>query len=167
MLTKPDLVVALTFIPLAAAIIYMDVRYRRIPNKLVLLLLLGGVVAALLTHGPVMASYSALLSVVGLALWLPFYGLGMMGAGDVKLFAASSAWLLSIAQVLAAAAASAIVGGALAIIWALAQRRTLPVFGTLLTRLRFNVPVLVDSQREKVPYGVAMAIGVLWSFTRI
>src|SRR5690606_27782218 len=113
------------------------------------------------------AGFAVLFSLVGLVIWLPFYALGMLGAGDVKLFAASSVWLVSLTHVFVAAAASAIIGGVLAIIWAIAQRRTLPVRGDVLTRIRLNVPGRVDSQRAKVPYGVAMAIGVVWSFTRV
>ena len=37
---------AVLFIPLAAAIIYMDIRYRRIPNKLVFAVLVAGLIAA-------------------------------------------------------------------------------------------------------------------------
>lgn len=70
-----------------------DVRERRIPNVLTF----GAAVAALLVHGLTGGS-SALLQaaggwLLGTVLFLPFFLLGGMGAGDVKLLAALGAWL--------------------------------------------------------------------------
>ena len=42
MIEPQNLATGLMFIPLAIAITYKDVRYRRIPNKLVLITLVGG-----------------------------------------------------------------------------------------------------------------------------
>src|SRR5690606_27490844 len=126
-------------------------------------MLLSGVSVALALKGPASAGFAILLAIIGLALWIPFYALRMLGAGDVKLFGACCAWLATMHQVLLAAAAAAIVGGLLAVVWAVIQRRAVPVVGSILTRVHFKVPLLIDSQRAKVPYGVAMAIGVLWS----
>lgn len=70
-----------------------DLRTRRIPNVLTF----GGALAAVLAHG-----YAGGLSgagwalagwMVGVAFFLPFFALGGMGAGDVKLLAALGAWL--------------------------------------------------------------------------
>src|SRR4030095_2287633 len=63
MLAQPNTVTALLFIPLAAAITYMDVRYRRIPNTLVLLTLLGGITLNTVFSG----SRGFIVSLVGLA----------------------------------------------------------------------------------------------------
>src|ERR1043166_695491 len=64
-----------------------DLRNRRIPN----LLTFGGAVAAivfsLLAHGAPGLWISLGGWVVGVALFLPFWLLGGMGAGDVKLLA--------------------------------------------------------------------------------
>src|SRR5690242_17218864 len=72
-----------------------DVRNLRIPNRLVGVVAGGGVFYALLRPEPLGASL--LLGIEGLALgfilWIPFYVLRWIGAGDVKLFAAAGMWL--------------------------------------------------------------------------
>lgn len=132
-----------------------------------LVILISGVGVTLGNTGLLAALDALLLVALGLALWLPFHALGMLGAGDVKLFAASSAWLAGVSQVLIAAAASAIIGGVLAIVWALFQRRAVSVLGSTLTMIRFRIRIPFERHSQKLPYGVAMAIGILWSFTRV
>jgi prepilin peptidase CpaA len=69
-----------------------DVRTRRIPNALTF----GAALVALLFHLAVSGlpgiQAAALGWIVGLAMFLPFFLLGGMGAGDVKLLAALGAW---------------------------------------------------------------------------
>lgn len=86
------------FIPSVAVCIGLcavvtDVRARRIPNVLTF----GATAAALLFHlvdggtsglGTALGGWAA-----GATLFLPFFLLGGMGAGDVKLLAALGAWL--------------------------------------------------------------------------
>ena len=91
MLAHPKIVVALLFIPLAAAIIYKDVRYRRIPNKLVFATLVTG-----LSLNALFGGMHGLISGVGglalgFAMMFVLHLFGTMGAGDVKLFAAVGA----------------------------------------------------------------------------
>jgi prepilin peptidase CpaA len=72
---------------------WCDVRTRHIPNVLTL----GGAVVALtygfVSLGPAGFSYGVLGWLTGFALFLPFFLLGGMGAGDVKLLACLGAWL--------------------------------------------------------------------------
>src|SRR5215217_9685090 len=75
-------------IPLAALVIYHDVRYRRIPNPFVLATLISG-----LTMNFALGGLQGGLSSIGgcvLAFTLMFmlHVFGAMGTGDVKLFAA-------------------------------------------------------------------------------
>jgi prepilin peptidase CpaA len=154
---------ALLVVLLLVASVY-DVRYRRIPNKLVLVLLAAGVGVSFIHRGVGGAGLAILLAVIGMLMWLPFYSFRMMGAGDIKLFAAGAAWLVSVSDVLLAGLIAAIAGGVMGILWTTIQGRTLNVVGNLLTFIRFRVPVVVESQYAKLPYGIAMAAGILWSF---
>lgn len=152
---------------LLATASWFDATQRRIPNALVVVVLATGLAVTLATRGLAAGGMALVFVLVGLAVWLPFYAFRMLGAGDVKLFAACCAWFASFTQVYQAAVASAIVGGALAILWAIAQRRFISVAGGVLTRVRFGVPLIVEAQRAKLPYGIPMAIGILWSFMRV
>src|SRR5215207_3858930 len=70
-----------------------DLKTRRIPNVLTF----GSAIVALGVHlyasGLSGAGWSIAGWVVGVAFFLPFFALGGMGAGDVKLLAALGAWL--------------------------------------------------------------------------
>jgi prepilin peptidase CpaA len=79
------------FVGLVACV--TDVQTRRIPNVLTF----GAAAAAVVVHTFV-GGFSGLGTSVGgwllgVALFLPFFALGGMGAGDVKLLAALGAWL--------------------------------------------------------------------------
>ena len=65
--------------------------------------------------------YSLVGTVVGLALLLPAYAIGGMGAGDVKLLAGVGAWVWG-NDTLYAFAVSAIVGGVIAVLMVAARR---------------------------------------------
>jgi prepilin peptidase CpaA len=85
----------ITIVVLSVALVacVTDVRTRRIPNVLTF----GAALAAVLFHVGVSGLaglQTALLGwVVGLVMFLPFFLLRGMGAGDVKLLAALGAWL--------------------------------------------------------------------------
>jgi prepilin peptidase CpaA len=89
-----DVFANLAFALLLAGACVSDLRSRRIPNQIVSALGLAGLGYALGTMAPIAALEHALGgSAVGLALWLPFWMARVLGAGDVKLAAASGAWL--------------------------------------------------------------------------
>ena len=102
---------------LLAAACVSDLRTRRIPNRLVLVTLVAGVVFSAVTK-----SFAAGLTqaggglLTGLAIWIPFYALRMLGAGDVKLFAAAATFLGARSAV-DAAVYTALYGGALALLY--------------------------------------------------
>ena len=75
---------------LAAAI---DIRSRRIPNALVATMALGGLLQSFTAGHTVPPLQSLLGLLVGGALLLPLFALRAIGGGDVKLLAASGAWL--------------------------------------------------------------------------
>jgi prepilin peptidase CpaA len=152
------------FVGLLAVASVSDVRRRRIPNVLVICLAVLGIGYSLVT---VPASVGAARALVGLGLgfvlWIPFYALGMLGAGDVKLFAAACCWLAP-SQAFAAAIVSALAGGVLSVIGLVLAH------GVGLTTFRLAhvvrdpkllaTPLSVPSGRPTLPYGLAMALGL-------
>jgi prepilin peptidase CpaA len=83
---------ALNVTALVTAAVF-DVRSRRVPNVLTAALLFTGLLASALHMSAPSLLSGALGVLVGLAIWLPFWLMGLLGAGDVKFFAAACAWL--------------------------------------------------------------------------
>lgn len=144
-----------------------DLRARRIPNALVLVVFAAALLrAALATVGaragtmPGFATglgAAAVGALCGLALWLPLYAVGAFGAGDVKLFAAAAAWL-GPSSVPSATLYAALAGGVLGLAWFGAQRlvRLVPA---LAGWTRQTLPTA--NGKSRVPYGIAITAGVL------
>lgn len=164
------LALAALFVPLAAIVTYMDVRYRRIPNKFVLILLIGG-----LTINTLFGGSSGLIASLGgfalsFSLMLFLHAFGTMGAGDVKLFAAIGA-VNGLSLVLPTLILVALIGGALAIckmIYSGRTRTTLfGVFHFFYGLLpghrvpRFEVPT---ERSYTLPYAVPICFGSLIAF---
>jgi prepilin peptidase CpaA len=157
---------------LVAAVV--DIRERRIPNVLVAVLLLSGF-AFSLTQRPLGEGLLASLlgGALGFALFIPFWPLGLIGAGDVKLFAAAGVWLGPSAT-WGAALAAALAGGVLAIFTLVRSRQ----LGGALRRIGLAVAsrsaaILTPPPEQvterpggHVPYGVAIAIGALFAAWR-
>jgi prepilin peptidase CpaA len=157
---------AVVVIAIVASIV--DVRTRRIPNALTL----GAATAGLVVHA-VTGGIDGVLAasggwVVGLCLFLPFYLLGGMGGGDVKLLAAIGAWL-GPGETVWLAIYSALAGGLLAVLvsvsrgylttalrniwtmvvlWRAAGIRPLPGFtleSSTAPRLAYAIPILAGT----------------------
>ena len=142
-----------------------DVRSRRIPNKLVLLMAFLGVAFSVTTLPPLVGATRALVSCsIGFALWIPFYALRMLGAGDVKLFAAASCWLAP-SQVFGAALVSAAAGGVLSVIGLVMAHglglTTFRIAHSLRDPKLLGTPLPVPAGRRTLPYGLAMTVGLL------
>ena len=141
-----------------------DFRHRRIPNALVLAIAVIGVASAALWQPGVHGLVNALGGLgTGLAIWLPFWLLGMLGAGDVKLFAAGAAWLGPRAAV-EGALLTAFAGGAVALVILIAR------FGPGLTLMRIGHAIqhpatlrVEDAPAEayRLPYSFAITAGLL------
>ena len=144
-----------------------DVRWRRIPNALVLMLALTGFAFSVMTEPvwPGLARAAAGLA-LGFAIWILFHVAGGLGAGDVKLFAAAAAWL-GPGGAWRAALVAALAGGVLSLTALLLQRRTREG----VERLAMSVSMFSLAPLGKVtpsehpqgylPYGVALACGAL------
>lgn len=134
----------------------IDVWSRRIPNWMTFGTLLGGVLINVWLYGFGGAIIALAGAGLGLALLLPFYAAGAMGAGDVKLLAAVGA-LVGPQALISVAIYGALAGGAMSV--AMLLRRRL-LGRTIADMLRGFVP---RHSGAKAPYGVAIASGVYLS----
>lgn len=150
------------FLLLLGAVCVSDVKSRRVPNGLVASLALLGILASTLRQPWFDGLAAALLGIgTGLALWLPFWLLHMLGAGDVKLFAAASAWL-GPSLAVEGALLTALYGGLVALAFMLV-RRGVPFTVVRLAHAVRSPGILRDEQgsREaRLPYALAMTAGV-------
>ena len=110
--------VVITVLAISLAACVTDLRSRRIPNVLTFGAALSALIYQVVVAGW-MGAQSALFGwLVGTALFLPFFLLGGMGAGDVKLVAALGAWL-GPRMVVQVGVYTLIAGGLLAVVVAL------------------------------------------------
>lgn len=160
-----------TLIVLAIAT-FTDVRSCRIPNWLVLPFLVSGVAVSGWAHGWHGVGQSVLGIGLGTAILGFFYWMGGMGMGDLKLCAAVGAWI-GPEQLLLALVLTGIVGGIMALCWAIGGGFVGELFagtGDLIFGLRkrgFRAHpelVLTNPLTRKMPYAPAIAIGTLISF---
>jgi len=164
------LAIGLLLVPMAIVITYMDVRYRRIPNKLVLVTLLGGLFLNTFFDGPHGLAMSLGGFGVAFAVMIFFHIFGTLGAGDVKLFAAIGA-VNGLSLVLPTLIVVAITGGLLAICQMVYSRRVkATMFGVaqffygLLpgqTVPRFDIPA---DRSYTLPYALPICFGSLIAF---
>jgi prepilin peptidase CpaA len=156
---------------LLAAATWTDIRSNRIPNALVLTGTIVGI-AFSLASGGIGLKEMALGFATGFALLLPFYALGIMGAGDVKLLAMAGAFL-GINAIALAGVATLAVGGILAIGYALKSgvlfqvlRNIRTFIGSAALHLASGSAPHIDDMpvsRGRLPYAAAVSAGVLAS----
>lgn len=167
-MASPSAIVAGAFFTaILLAVSVSDVRSRRIPNRAVVALVVLGAVYSIsvLSLGSGLAR-AGLGMLVGFALWIPFYALRMLGAGDVKLFAAAGCWLAP-SHVLGAALLSALAGGVLSVVGLVLAHgfglTTLRVAHGLRDPRTLATPLAIPAGRRTLPYGLAMTVGLLVS----
>lgn len=150
-----------------------DWRSYRIPNWLTF----GGACFALIyvtmaARTPSSGAASAFGGLaVGFAAMLPFYALGIMGAGDVKLMAMTGAFL-GPQQTLMAVLFTFIAGGVAALAFAIHRRRLAHMLGNVKATAQGMVISTIAGMRPdgrlqasqsvgKLPYGVCIAAGTV------
>lgn len=118
--------------------------------------------------------YSLIGTAVGLALLLPAYAIGGMGAGDVKLLAGVGAWVWG-TTTFYAFAVSAVVGGVIAVAMVLLQKRWdkhhgqfWMIWNEILAVKNPEKLAAIAAERKPrmmlLPYGIPIAIGSIAYF---
>ncbi len=140
---------------LAAAI--SDIRSLLIPNWISLALALLFPIYVLTAPSPVDWIGATAVAFTALMLGFALFNFRIVGGGDAKLFAAAALWAgpeLAISFALA----TALAGGALAVLLWLAQ--TLPLLGIPLALP--PISTTTDLAKQPLPYGVAIALGATY-----
>lgn len=169
---------------IVAAVI--DGTQLRVPNWLTFPLILSGWFYSGLVFGWPGLAASLIGTVVGLALLLPAYAIGGMGAGDVKLLAGVGAWMYPMLEAANLATgtttamcyafgASALVGAGLAVAMVLWRRAAAKhsqqfwfILGEILTIRNPSQLSAIAAERKSsmllLPYGIPIAIGTIAYF---
>lgn len=164
-----DIPLHLVLIGILAACCVTDLKSRRIPNIITGPAMLLALAYHGMTNGLDGLAFAGLGLVLGLAVMLVPFFLGVMGAGDVKLMAAAGAFLGPY-LVLDAFLATSIFGGLYAV-FVLARRRDYlrRILGALWDSMAFFMAfkkfnyVKQDSEAAlpRLCYGVAIAMGTV------
>ena len=161
-----------TVVLIVAAVI--DGFELRVPNWVTLPMILGGWVFSWFAFGWSGLAWSFVGTSMGLALLMPAYAIGGMGAGDVKLLAGVGAWVHA-THTFYAFAVSAVVGGILAIAMVLARRswkKHADQFAGILAEMNQirdpeRLSALAAERKSSMmllPYGIPIAIGSILYF---
>jgi prepilin peptidase CpaA len=148
---------------------FLDWRYRRIPNWLTVSGLAAGVAANTILYRWPGLKAALLGTALGLGLLLPFVLVRSLGAGDWKLAGALGA-CLGPRQLLSVLMGTIVVAGIMAlamVIWKGRLKQTLLNIAHLLAafvslRMPGSAVSLDNPQSTKIPFGVAMAVTVLF-----
>lgn len=146
----------------------------KVPNWLTVPFILSGLVVGFLTGGWAGLGYAFLGMIVGLALLLPAYAIGGMGAGDVKLLAGVGAWIGTM-DTLYAFCVSAVVGGIIAVLmvlyrgeWKKHYYQFFAIGNEILTIRDPEKLATIAADRKSsmmlLPYGIPIAIGTIAYF---
>lgn len=173
-----DRIIAISVIAVIVAIVaaVFDVREGRIPNKLTYSALVLGILLHAVLGGWKDVLSGLLGAVLFGALFLLFYIIHAMGAGDVKL-AAALGCLAGASGSLKLIGSTAIAGGILAFIYMVSAGRVAQTFRNLGSILVFHrhfglqahpTVNLGNPEALRMPYGLAFAAGTLfWSMSSI
>ena len=148
-----------------------DVATRRIPNWLTYSCLVGGLVFRACVGGWHGVWYGIAGALVGGGIFLVFFLVHGMGAGDVKLMAAVGC-LAGLGQVAMIVLTSAIAGGVLAFAFMVFHRRVGHTLGNTWELIRYHLVFGAQSHPEinlqnpeaiRMPYALAIAAGTFYS----
>ena len=148
-----------------------DIASRRIPNRPTYSAILFAIIGRFAFQGWHGLESALVGGLIGGGAFLLFFLLHAMGAGDVKLMTAVGCFAGS-TRAFEIVLAVAIAGGVFAIIHSLLHRRLRVVLGYVIELAGFHAMAgaeahpslnLSNPQAARMPYGVAIAAGVLYS----
>jgi prepilin peptidase CpaA len=151
-----------------------DLRSRRVPNAVTFPAIVAGVATHTLATGASGAVHAALGCLAGGALFFPFFAIGGLGGGDVKLMAALGAWI-GPGAALWTALYGACAGGVMAVAVALSHgylRQAITNLGSLF--LFWGVKglrpmpglTLEEGHGPRLPYAIPIFTGLLVTIWR-
>ncbi|HEX7376113.1 MAG TPA: A24 family peptidase [Pirellulales bacterium] len=146
----------------------------KVPNWLTYPLIASGWIYSGLAFGWEGFAYSLLGTLAGLAMLMPLYAIGGMGAGDVKLLAGVGAWAGAMTTAYSFCL-SAVIGGAIAIGmvlwqkgWEKHQAQFWMILGEISTIRDPERLATIAAERKKtmllLPYGIPIALGTILYF---
>lgn len=166
----PAWLVTVTLVAAAA----IDGWKLKVPNWLTLPMIIGGWIYSTAGFGLQGLGWSIGGTAAGLALLLPMYAIGGMGAGDVKLLAGVGAWVWA-GVTFYAFCLSAVIGAAIAVLmvsyckaWGKHRDQFWMIFLELITVRDPNQLSAMAAERKGsmllLPYGIPIAIGTILYF---
>ncbi len=146
----------------------------KVPNWITFPLIVSGWIYSGAAFGWEGFAYSLLGTFAGLAMLLPLYAIGGMGAGDVKLLAGVGAWVWTTTTAYSFCL-SAVVGGAIAVgmvlwrnSWEKHQNQFWMILGEIATIRQPERLATIAAGRKSsmllLPYGIPIAIGTIIYF---
>ncbi len=161
-----------TFTLVVAAVI--DGYKLKVPNWITFPMILSGWAISTVSFGWEGLGWSLVGTAVGLALLLPAYAIGGMGAGDVKLLAGVGAWVGG-TTTLYAFCASAIIGGIISVAMVVYRRawhhhyfQFLKIWNEIVTIRDTEKLAEIAAERKPsmllLPYGIPIALGTIAYF---
>jgi prepilin peptidase CpaA len=166
-----DMWVVSVVLILAAVI---DGKALKVPNWITFPFIIAGWIYSTTLYGFEGLGYSLLGTVIGLALLLPAYSIGGMGAGDVKLLAGVGAWMHGL-HTFNAFCWSAVVGAIMAVAmvlirktWTKHSNQFWMILNEIVTIRNPEALSEIAAQRKPsmllLPYGIPICIGTIMYF---
>lgn len=149
-----------------------DLRQGRIPNRLTYGSIAFGLLARVILGGGRGALDGLAAGLVGGGIFLLFFLVRGMGAGDVKLMTAIGMWA-GLRHLVGVMMVTAIAGGILALGYVVARRRGLSTLRNLGALLRFHAVAglaphpeinLENPRAIRIPYALAIAAGTVYAY---
>ena len=161
-----------TVVLIVAAVI--DGYQLKVPNWITFPMIVSGWLYSGIAFGWTGLGWSLVGTLVGLALLLPAYAVGGMGAGDVKLLGGVGAWVWAGATFYAFCA-TAVVGGVIAVgmvlwqrAWSKHRAQFMGILNELLVIRDPNQLAAIAADRKSsmllLPYGIPIALGSIAYF---